>query len=212
MNAVQSRLVAVSGIDGSGKSTQVELLARALQDRGVTVATTKTSLKATSSIFRLAEEMFGDPHAYDPAIPATLREFTIACDVLAFSDNELAALMAANDVVVWDRSPLCYSVYAGVYGADTTWSGRILDLVRSPDVIVLLDMEVDAALERLQGRAEKPHQTDEGDELLRRVRSEYLARAAGRPEVVVIDADRGLDEVTEEIIGQVMSRLGLVAE
>ncbi|MEU4559568.1 dTMP kinase [Actinoplanes sp. NPDC023936] len=194
------QLVSLAGIDGSGKSTQVAAVAAALTARGVDVVTTKTHLSATYSIFDLAEEMFGDPHSYHPEIPATLREFVIASDVVQHSRRWIEPRLEAGQTVVWDRGLLCYEAYARAYGAELQWVLRMLRLVRPPDITILLDVDPHLAWKRISARRHKPVQTSEGVEFLRLFRAEYLRLAQQRPNIVTINAERPAEEVTAAIL------------
>ncbi|MBQ1026034.1 dTMP kinase [Micromonospora sp. C95] len=194
------KFVSFAGIDGSGKSTQVAAVAAALAGRGIEVVTSKTSLSATYSIFHLAEEMFGDPHSYHPAIPPTLREFVIACDVVQHSRLNIEPRLAAGQTVIWDRGPLCYEAYARAYGVDPLWIMRMLRLVRPPEVTFLLDVDPALAWKRIVTRTEKPAQTNEHVRFLRTFRDEYLRLAQQCPAVVVLDAERPAEELTADIL------------
>ena len=96
--------------------------------------------------------------------PATLREFAIACDLLA--------------------------------------------RVRQPDLIVLLDLPVNASPQRLALQTDQPHQGDEGEEPLTQVRDTYLRLARGRADVIVVDADRAPDAVHADVVDHVAARFG----
>jgi dTMP kinase len=198
-------LVSFAGIDGSGKSTQVAAVARRLRDLGADVASSKTRLSATYSIFALSERLFDDPHAYHPGIPATLREFVIASDVVQHFHTEIAAQLAAGRTVVWDRGPLCYEAYARAYGASMEWVGPMLALVPQPDVTFLLDVDPDLAWERIRRRTEKPMLTSERPAFLATFRQSYLALARRHPGIVVLDAGREPDELTAAAIEHLMT-------
>ena len=192
-------LIALSGIDGSGKTTQAARLVSWLQPRFPRTQGVKARLTALQGIFALSEDLFGDPYDYHPRIPATLREFTIACDLLAWSRDTLEPLLGEGSPVIWDRSPLCYETYARCYGADMTWPSQLLSRVRQPDLIILLDLEADASVRRVQARAHQPHQTDEDTALLSVARDTYLELAKQRENVVVVDAGLDPDEVTARL-------------
>lgn len=189
-------LIALSGIDGSGKTTQAARLVSWLQEQHRGAHSVKARLTALQAIFALSEDLFGDPYDYHPRIPATLREFTIACDLLAWSRDTLEPLLAEGSPVIWDRSPLCYETYARCYGADMTWPMQLLSRVRQPELILLLDLPAEASVRRVQARAHQPHQTDEDTALLSMARATYLELAKDRNNVVIVDADRDPDEVT----------------
>lgn len=202
-------LIALSGIDGSGKTTQTAQLLAWLQERHADAQGVKARLTALQSVFALSEHLYGDPYDYHPRIPATLREFTIACDLLAWSRDTLAPLLAQGAPVVWDRSPLCYETYARCYGADMTWPSQLLALVEKPDLTILLDLDAAASVRRVQARSHQPHQTDEDAALLAQARETYLGLAAGRDDVAVVNADQPADKLTTQLQRLVTERLDL---
>jgi dTMP kinase len=202
-------LIALSGIDGSGKTTQAARLVSWLQESYPGTEGVKARLTALQGIFALSEDLFGDPYDYHPRIPASLREFTIACDLLAWSRDTLEPLLTQGSPVVWDRSPLCYETYARCYGADMTWPRQLLSLVRQPDLIILLDLQADASVRRVQARAHQPLQTDEDAVLLSKARATYLDLAKERANVVIVDADQHPDEVAALLQRLVIEHLAL---
>lgn len=201
-------LIAISGIDGAGKSTQARRVVAALSQEYPGIRDVKTEFYAMYGVFELARTLTGDARAYHPIIPATLREFVIACDALTFSERVLRPAGEEGSALVWDRSPLCYEVYGHCYGADMTWPMKALAQVRRPDLIVLVDIDAELAVKRLGERTEQPHQSDEDLTLLTRVREEYLVRARRRDDVEIVDGARPAGEVTSAIVDVVSSRFG----
>lgn len=190
--------VSFAGIDGSGKSTQASLVAARLRRDGITVVESKTRLSALLSVFELSQSLFGDPHKYHPGIPATLREFAVACDVVQHFTQTVAPALAAGESVVWDRGPLCYEAYARAYGADLQWVLQMLRLVPRPQRTFLLDIDPQVAHQRIRTRTEKAELASEQPDFLADVRKHYLALAAERDDVVVLDASVGKDALTEQ--------------
>ncbi|WP_162292885.1 dTMP kinase [Actinophytocola xinjiangensis] len=201
-------LIAISGIDGAGKSTQARRVVEALTPAYPGIRGVKTEFYGMYGVFELARTLTGDARGYHPLIPATLREFVIACDALTFSERVLRPAAEQGVALVWDRSPLCYEVYGHCYGADMTWPMKALAQVRRPDLIVLVDLDAELAVKRLAERAEQPHQSDEDLDLLSRVRARYLERASRRDDVEIVDGDRSTEEVTTAILDVVAARLG----
>ena len=200
-------LVSFGGIDGSGKTTQVARVTDWLARSGTPAVASKTELVGTSVLFRLSEHLFGDPFAYHPTIPATLREFVVACDVAAHVWRSVEPALDEGRLVVWDRGPLCYRTYAAAYGADPTWISKIYDLVRLPDITFLLDLDPVVAHRRMLTRAEKPHQSDETPDFLATVRRQYLELARQQPETVIVDASLPLQEIDEIVRRHLLEKL-----
>ena len=190
-------LINVSGIDGSGKTTQIELLRDWLASSNVMAKSLKNSagLRASSAFFRLTEEATGDPYAYPPIIPPTLQFFTIACDTVAPHHAVVVPLLNEGATVLLDRNKLCYRAYARAYGADPTWIDRIFDLVATKGLTLLYDVRASMSEQRLRQRTEKPIHGDEAPSFLREVRKHYLDLAAEDSDVVVIDGEGDIEEV-----------------
>lgn len=198
-------MIGFSGIDGAGKSTQVELLLGWLRSRGVPAGVTKVKFHAMPAVFRLSEKLFGNRYAYHPTIPATLREFTAACDVVEHYFREVEPLRARGQVILWDRCVHCYAAYAAGYGAEMDWLNRLYEMVPEPSVTFLLDLPEQEARRRLLRRKEKPIKADESLEVFRTVRRCYLERAQAHRRIEILAADRSQEEVQRVIRARLAS-------
>lgn len=183
-----SLLIAFSGIDGSGKTTQLCYFNKWLQGFGLQTWITKVDQHGFAVIRKLAEKLVGDPYAYYLALPATLHQFVLACDCAAHYFTSVLPVLRTGRVVLCDRWSLCYQVCAQGLGADLNWVMQVLALVPPPDITFLLDITVDAARERIVKRSSVPLRTDENPELLTRAREIYLTLAAQKEHISVIDA------------------------
>src|ERR1700732_4651830 len=99
--AQRGKLIALEGIDGSGKRTQLELLSRALDARGF--ATVRISFPRYESFFgklvgRFLNGDFGSVNQVDPHLSAML----YAGDRFEAKD-ELESALAAGKIVLADR-------------------------------------------------------------------------------------------------------------
>ena len=204
-------VIGVSGIDGSGKSTQVQRLAEWLRSDGRDVFVTKSTPRAITSVFRLSERLFGDPYAYHPDVPATLREMLVASDVEGHEHAIMQPNRQPGRVIVLDRCKYCYQTYARAYGADMTWIDKIYTLVPDPDVIFLLDVPGDVAAARLRHRTEKPPKSDETAAFLESVRQHYIMRATLLPNLVIVDAEDDPETVASSIRQYIEEHLVLPA-
>jgi len=199
--------VGFSGIDGAGKTTQLRYLDEWLKACGLTTFPTKVVFHGMSAIYRLAEKMTGDPFAYHPIVPATLREFVIACDYAVHYFDVVEAELRAGKTILWDRSGFCYRVYAHAFGADLTWIRQVYELVPPLDIVFLLDAPADVAYSRLLRRREKPARADEHRSFLSKVRETYLVEAHREKHVVIVDASATPDETQVQIRRLLMSKL-----
>lgn len=198
MTTPKALLIAIEGIDGSGKTTQAAALSASISSE-VSVKSARVRAFGARSIYRLAEQLTGDPLAYHPAIPAFLREFTFACDVAQYAHVEISPALAAGDTVIWDRGPLSYRAFARAYDGLSDWVTNVQALFPRPHLTVLLDLPADIAIARLRERRQQPHQTDESEPLLQKAREMLLDEAGSRSDVLVLEAARPPADLTDAI-------------
>ena len=71
--------MAFCGIDGSGKTTQILELKKNLEQQGLNVQTTKVKFHDLEVLYKLSDDMFGDPYLYGK-LPADVVRLGIAYD------------------------------------------------------------------------------------------------------------------------------------
>lgn len=194
----------LEGGEGTGKSTQLGLLARHLEGRGQRVLTSRepggTDLAEAVRAILL-----------DPALePDGLSEYLLFG--AARHDHVRRCIepaLARGEVVVCDRFSDSSVVYQGwVRGVGEE---RIAALDReatgglAPDLTVVLDLDPVAALERVRARhaggGEQSRLDDEPDEFHARVREGFLRLARREPgRVRVVDADASAEEVHRRVL------------
>ena len=212
----RGKFITFEGLDGSGKSTQVEKLARSLRSYGVSVTVTRepggttTGEKvrevllhsATSGLSPLAEMalMFASraQHIHEVILPALAEGRVVLCD--RFTDSTEA--------------------YQG--GGRKLGSKPVLHLHEilcgnlQPDLTILLDNEVGFSVERARrrnrkqksGRSEKDENRFEQESraFFGRVRGAYLAIAAREPHRVHVINARGAPAETHAAIMELVRK------
>jgi dTMP kinase len=203
VNVDRARWIALEGVDGSGKSTQAERLAKE-------IGAVPTREPGGTPIGREVRAILLD--AAHAGLAARAEALLMAADRAQHLDEVVLPALAAGRHVVSDRSAYSSLAYQG-YGR-----GLPVDEVRGlndwamggrwPDLVVLLDLPVAAAAARLAGPADRIEQA--GGAFHERVRSGFLDLAAASPgRWAVVDAGDTVDAVTLAVRAAVRDRLGL---
>ena len=137
-------LVVVEGTDGSGKSTQINLLRRWIEDKsyGCMVSEWKTS--------RLIANVIDDAKDRN-LLNATTFSLLYAADFADRLENTIIPALDSGFVVLLDR--YTYTAFARdvVRGLDLDWVRCLYDYAPQPDLVFYLDMPIDILLKRVIG-------------------------------------------------------------
>ena len=198
-------LIALEGIDGSGKSTQARRLCSALEKRGLN--TVLLHEPGDSEYGDRIRQLFEHGRSVSPEEEMRLFLEDRRIDV---HDNILPALEAGS-VVVMDRYYFSSMAYQGALGLDP-------ELIRErneafaprPNLTLILDVVPDTGVTRIRARRDVPNSFERADYLLR-VRKMFLTFCGD--DVLRVDASGDLDSVQEEIqelVGRMLSARGLL--
>ncbi|MFV2097033.1 dTMP kinase [Micromonospora sp. LOL_014] len=197
--------VVFEGGEGAGKSTQVTALAQALRERGREVVVTREpgASGLGEKIRRLVLD--GGPDAPSPRAEALL----YAADRAHHVATVVRPALARGAVVVSDRyvdSSLAYQGAGRTLPVDeVSWLSSWATGGLKPDLVVLLDIEPRAGLDRAQRRGAGADRLEsESLAFHERVRYAFLDLAAADPKrYLVLDATRGVDEVRGAVLDRV---------
>jgi len=189
--------ISLEGIDGSGKTTQSKLLAKALGEDTVLVRE-PGGTPASEAIRNLLKNpqvplnwmtevlLFCAARAQlveDVIVPAIEEGRTVVCD--RYSDSTIAYQGAGRERDMRKVRLLCEGATGGVW----------------PDLTLLLRVDPEAGFARAKGR---DRFETEGVEFQKRVAEGYDAIAQAEPERVrVIDASGSVDEVHDRVMSEV---------
>jgi dTMP kinase len=184
------RLIAFEGLDGSGKSTQLELLAANLREAGCDVVTTREPTELPSG--RRIREMARSGEELEPE--EELRWFVE--DRREHVAQIIAPALAAGRIVLTDRYFLSTVAYQGARGLDYEQIlGDSEDAFPIPDLVLLLEIDPQIAFERIHSRGTEIEGVFEKREFLSKVASvfdaldcTYLERIPGAGEQSQIEA------------------------
>jgi dTMP kinase len=190
-------LIAIEGLDQSGKETQAQHLRTALAREGRKVHLLSFPDYETPIGQEIRKALAGE------------RDFGPDVMQLLYIANRfeyrprLELWLNAGAVVVCDRYRASSIAYGEAQGLDGTWLNDIQRYLPPADVTVLLDLSPETAARR---KTTDRDRYERDLSLLGRVRDSYR-RQARRPSWVVIDAEQSRDDVAVAVEQAVRSRL-----
>jgi dTMP kinase len=182
-----ARFIVLEGIDGAGKSSQVEPLVAWLRGWGRAVTTCRDpGATAAGDAIRA---ILLDRHDLQLAPTSEMLLYMAARAQLVA--EVIQPSLARGAWVVSDRYLLANIVYQGHAGGldpDTIRQvGAVATCGLEPDLVLLFDVDLETAARRLARPLDKLE--NRGDEYRGRLRAGYLAEAARRPDrIAVVDA------------------------
>ncbi len=139
-------LIAVEGVDGSGKSTQVHLLHEWLRDMGCKVFFSPWN---SSDLVKTATKRGKKEQLLTPTTFSLIH----ATDFADRYERQILPRLQAGYIVLCDR--YMYTAFArdGVRGCDAAWLRKLYDFARKPDLTLHFQVPLQVSLNRiLSGR------------------------------------------------------------
>lgn len=139
---VPGKLIAVEGLDGSGKSTQVSLLKRWLELEKCKVFFTEWN---SSAIVRKATRKGKRSQSLTPTTFSLIH----STDFADRYERQILPLLRAGYIVLADR--YIYTAFArdAVRGCDPGWLDGLYSFARLPDLTLFFDAPLEVALDRI---------------------------------------------------------------
>lgn len=212
-NPYKGLYIAFEGIDGSGKTTQIELLRSYFEKKEKTVVVTSEPRKEKSQIGRLIHKIL-NAKVY---VPSSSMQYLYSAERVDNHENVVIPALKKGSVVISHRcfwSAVAYGVFDKgevQYKNANTNAIMVAQGILShyyqfiaPDLALYLDISSGTALKRLSGM-KKSFEIYEKKKSLERVLLGYRYLAKNFPkEITVLQGERNSKEIAKEAIEKLL--------
>ncbi|MCD6290151.1 MAG: dTMP kinase [Anaerolineae bacterium] len=208
------RLIAVEGLDGSGKSTQIYLLRRWLELQGLKVFFTEWN---SSQMVRRATKRGKKKQLLTPTTFSLIH----STDFADRYERQILPLMKAGFIVLADRYIYTAMARDVVRGCSPAWVRNLYSFARQPDITFFFHVSLDVALDRILSNRTRLKYHEAGMDLglstdpresfrlfQERVQAQYLSMV-DQYGFTVIDANRPIEEQQVEVRRVVEEKIDL---
>ncbi|MDP6446699.1 MAG: dTMP kinase [Pirellulaceae bacterium] len=188
--------LSLDGVDGAGKSTQMDLLCQWLRDEGRDVVRCRDP--GSTSLGEAVRRLLLDP---DSQIDRRSEMLLYMAARAQMVEDVIRPHLKAGGTVVSDRYLLAnvvYQAHAGGLDPAEVWDvGRVATRGLTPHLTIVLDLDIDTAKHRMDRELDRMEAA--GDDFHRRVREGFLAEAKGDEAIAVVAASASIETVAAEI-------------
>lgn len=202
---MRGKFITFEGIDGSGKSTQLRMLASELRVRGFDVLT--TCEPGGTPLGRRLREVFLET---EETVAPLAELLLFAADRAQHVNFLVEPALENGKIVISDRYSDATAAYQGAgRGFDEQSINQVIRLATGglkPDLTLFFDISVKEAISRTNSRSDgggeqKNRMDSETVEFYERVREAYLQIAENEPErFCVVDASGAIDEIKKKVL------------
>jgi len=204
----RGRFITLEGIEGAGKSTQVDTVCATLQDAGIELVVTREP--GGAPIAERIRALLLDRDNRGMASDAELL-LMFAARAEHLYQKILPALETGRWVICDRFTDATYAYQGGGRGVDPARIAMLENLVQGslrPDLTLLFDLPAADGLARARGRAEPDRFEAETVAFHERVRAAYLQIAARAPRRVhIIDAGQPAEQVSSAVAASLRAHL-----
>lgn len=141
-NPCKGKLIVVEGIDGSGKSTQIDLVYKWLVERGKSVYFSEwNSSPLVKSTTRLGKKQ----KSFTPTTFSLIQ----ATDFANRWENQFLPMLKAGAIVLADRYAFTGFARDVARGVDPMWVRNLYSFAYQPDLVLYFQVPLDDAVERI---------------------------------------------------------------
>ncbi len=195
--------ITFEGVDGCGKTTQINLLKDYYEKQGRTVLLTREP-GAKGLGVKLREILLN----YDGEVSPNCESFLFLADRAQHIDTIIKPAVERGEIVLCDRhtdSTVAYQGYGR--GVDLDRINMLNNIATSgmkPDLTLIFDIDTDTSMARV-GK-EKDRMESAGIEFFKKVRNGYLDIAKNEPQrVKLLDGNKSIEEIHNQVLDIIKS-------
>ena len=197
MKVKKGILIVFEGIDGSGKSTQVQILKKILADKNLDVVIYREPSQSPWGQKIRENSAFSDSLTPQEELDLFVKDR---------KDNvqkNLKPALAKNKIVLLDRYYFSTIAYQGAKGIDTAKIRTLNEkFVVRPDLVFILDVDAEKGLQRIQDRKNKDLLFERQDFL---VDVRKIFKSFQGDNIFHIDSEKTPDEISDQITSVVLN-------
>lgn len=141
-NTYKGKLIVVEGIDGSGKSTQIDLLHKWLEAQGHSVYFSEWN---SSGLVKSTTRLAKDKKLFTPTTFSLLQ----STDFADRWENRILPMLKAGTVVLADRYAFTGFARDVARGVDPQWVRNLYSFAPQPDAVLYFRVPLDISVERI---------------------------------------------------------------
>ena len=198
--ATRGQFITVEGVEGVGKSTNVDFMANLIRAAGPEVLCTREP-GGTPMAERIRSMLLD--HDEEP-LPDLAELLLFFASRTLHLENTIKPALAAGDWVICDRFTDASRAYQGsARGLGLERVNTLAEWVHgdlNPDMTLLLDAPAEVGMRRARNRGATDRLESEAMSFYEDVRAQYLSLAEAEPDrFVVVDASQSLEDVQKQI-------------
>ena len=196
------KFIVIEGLDGSGKSSQVDLAVDLIKGSGKEVVVTKEPT-IESEFGRIIKQALRKEIVVEPL---ELQKLYVQ-DRREHLKNKVIPALEEGKFVVSSRYAFSTFAYGYSDGLDVDLLVKLNEEFLLPDLTIIIDVNPESCVERIENRGE-PKELFEKLEKLTKVNEIYKKTPEMFNNVVVINGNRSIAEVFEEVKKEIIKLVG----
>lgn len=192
-NNYPGKFIVFEGLDGSGQSTQAELLKNFLIEKGIDAILTKEPTKDSEAGKKIAKILAEKIKSE----PTKLQEL-FAEDRKEHLEKLIIPNLKEGKFIISDRYAFSSFAFGASDGLDLDWLIKINEEFLLPDLTFLIKVSPEICVGRIEKRGE-PKKLFEKKEKLEKVWQAYTILPSKFPNILLIDGEKTIEEVFSQV-------------